>query len=102
MPDVRVHLLRRVPFTVLLNGELWELTHTYYNKSGKYASLVARCEVDGRTVELMSRNLTEYVWEDVARGFRVMSGTPARGLVTALRRAGVARLEVWREAWETR
>jgi hypothetical protein len=99
MPDVRVHLLRRVPFTVTLRGEPWEIAYTYYNKSGKYASLIARCEFDGRTVQLISRNVTEYVWEDVRRGFHVASGTPARGLVTALRRAGVAELSVWRDAW---
>jgi len=90
MGDVYVRL-RRLPLEATLKGERWSIGISPLNKSGKKVELSAYCRSPYRAYRLWSGQAS-MVDEVVQRGFRVAAGTPERGLVTELRRAGLAEL----------
>lgn len=92
MSDAFVIFRKRIPFEVRLdNGQSWEVSMQTGMKSG-YAAVVAAPRFkkygEGRFYILTSGKDRE-VADDLTRGFVVRTGTPERGLVSAMRRAGV-------------
>jgi hypothetical protein len=93
MADVIARFIRPVPPRILIRGEWWSI-RTSHDMKGRHAYLSANCETDGRSIELASGRSRGFEGL-VAGGFHVISGTPARGLVTELRRLGYVELKPW-------
>lgn len=99
MSNVIVTFLREPPRPVLLKGEAWVVTVIPMNKSGKQVALVATCQKDYREYTLCTGR-SGSIRDTMAKGFLVPSGTPQRGIVTELRRAGIVKLTPHRIADE--
>jgi hypothetical protein len=88
MATAYVILQRTIPFQCFLDGCRWEVSASTGMKSG-YMTIWAR-----------SHNRLYILWSGrddemegaVKCGFPIASGIPERGLVTAMRRAGIAEL----------
>ena len=95
MPNVIVRFPQNPPRRVRLKGEWWSLSIVPTRpKSYKHWALIASCEVDRREHVVCSGTGTvEAVREKMEKGFQVAGGTPLRGLVTELRRAGIVEFQ---------
>ena len=89
MADVYVIFRRRLPISARLNAQNWEISIHTGMKSG-YLTIVAAPQHGMGKFYILTSGKTHEVEEDLQRGFRVEGGTPQRGFVTALRRAGLA------------
>lgn len=91
MDHVIVRFVRKPPPRVRLKGEWWRIRYVREGKNGKIGTLFARCETDGREIVLVTgrESVAEH---QVLCGFMVKGGTPARGMVTELRRIGLVTL----------
>lgn len=83
---------KRIPFEVSLdNGQRWEVSIQTGMKSG-YAAIVAapRYKQQGAgKFYILTSGKERDIESDLVSGIRVRTGTPERGLVSAMRRAGV-------------
>ncbi len=86
MADAFVIFRQRLPFTVRLSGRNWEVSYGTGAKSG-YTTVYALCRNPHKLYTLWAGRDSELA-EELERGISVASGTPERGLITALRRAG--------------
>lgn len=80
-----------MPFEVRLdNGQSWQVSMQTGMKSG-YTAVVAapRFKKYGGKFYILTSGKDREVADDLAHGIRVRAGTPERGLVSAMRRAGV-------------
>lgn len=89
--DVIVRFPKPPPREVTLKGERWTIAIIAMIKSGKKVALIATCANDHREHTLCTGR-PGTIGETMAKGFLVRSGTPQRGLVTALRQAGIVTL----------
>lgn len=80
-----------LPWRVRLRGEWWCVAIGILNKSGKRVALNAYMEQGDRTYTLW-KGMDSQVRGLYQGGFIVKGGTPERGLVTELRRAGRLKL----------
>lgn len=85
--DAFVIFRQRLPFSVRLNGRTWEVSYATGAKSG-YTTIYALCRSPHKLYTLWAGRDAE-ISSALERGIPVASGTPERGLVTAMRRAGV-------------
>lgn len=91
MADVTARLIKPLPRRVLLKGEWWRFEREADMK-GRHAALYARCETDGRTVVIVEDRRGN-IEGPLHYGLHVKSGTPLRGMMTALRKLGYVALE---------
>lgn len=89
MPTAYVILQRTIPFQCFLDGCRWEVSSSTGSKSG-YMTIWARAYPQRLYVLWAGRD--DEMENAVKCGFPIASGTPERGLVTAMRRAGIAEL----------
>ncbi len=87
MADAYFIFRKRFPFSLRLNGKPWQVSLQTGMKSGMIAVVAAPQHGPGKFYILTSGKEAA-VQQDLLRGILVSSGTPERGLVTALRRAG--------------
>lgn len=94
MPDAYLIFTKPLPFAVSLNGRSWAISAAPGMKSGTVAILAVETSgsVQNRKWYTFTAGRDRDVENDLRRGIRVRSGTPERGLATALRRAGLAEL----------
>lgn len=92
MGDAYFIFRKRIPFEVCLDdGQRWEITIQTGMKSG-YSAVVAapRFKKQGQgKFYILTSGKDRQVETDLTSGILVRTGTPERGLVSALRRAGV-------------
>lgn len=88
MPDAYVIFRKRLPFSVRLNGTNWQVSLQTGMKSGMLAVVAAPQGGGGGKFYILTAGKEYQVEQDLRNGIKVRTGTPERGLVTALRRAG--------------
>jgi hypothetical protein len=89
---VTVKLLVPLPARALLKGEWWVLEYITEGKNGKIGTLLATCDTDQRQY-ILTTGRESVALHQALNGFTVKRGTPEHGLVSALRRAGLVRIE---------
>jgi hypothetical protein len=89
MPTAYVILQRTIPFQCFIEGSRWEVSSSTGCKSG-YMTIWARA-YPNRLYVLWAGRDDEFD-QAITCGFPIASGTPERGLMTAMRRAGIVEL----------
>lgn len=93
MADVIAHFLKPLPWRVQLKGEWWRVEVCQQNKSGKQVAITAWADdASGRSYHLWASH-KGMLYGALVDGIHVKGGTPQRGLVTELRRAGLMLLK---------